>query len=593
MSDCNESSMDIGYSPNYLGMSQQVAANNNSNPPSLISIRRDSGFAHSSLDELTMGIMSSNNDNHQQYKVALAQNQPSEHNIHNLNNNPSFLLSATTSSPSIPELEGQAPIVPSMSNGVDYMLNNMLLAQQQQQNLHTTPSTSSPISHNTSYSSPSNTANSWNSTPSQMATSSSIVYGMQQQQSMVASQQVPAQQTLMSPLQCRPSHGQIQRSRQRRPQLQIMTESEFGQQIPMTVSNGNVVISNFSTSSVNWESCDMSQSSVPVTSPSMSAASNIIQAGQQGYPWGFVPSPVESSFSSSSSTPFASPSSSYTHSDILASRESSRAASPSFAHSNVYEAYLSERRFKRMDSDGSSSLIIRSRKSSTSSASSMGSQRRTSNLRESSACSLSTGPSSSSPRSNQVTSTSSPTHQCPKCGQCFAGPAVLVRHIESIHDKLLWNCVGCKSNLSRRDAVTRHINLSPMDSICRAVGTIGQVKTSNGVEVHYEISSYRAKPLDEVMSRMGKKISTALRKEIDRSKAAMQMKEVAASSGFATSNNTMPESSTTMMNVASGSLMNTINDMEMQNEDLLEDGSSKKRRRSLLLDDITLGPKRK
>ncbi|KAF9121845.1 hypothetical protein BGX30_002345 [Mortierella sp. GBA39] len=99
------------------------------------------------------------------------------------------------------------------------------------------------------------------------------------------------------------------------------------------------------------------------------------------------------------------------------------------------------------------------------------------------------------------------------------GSSVLVRHIESIHDKLLWNCVGCKSNLSRRDAVTRHINLSPMDSVCRTVGTIGQIKMLNGSEVHYEISSYKAKPLDEVMNRMGKKISATLRQEIDRAKA--------------------------------------------------------------------------
>ncbi|KAF9354571.1 hypothetical protein BGX26_007607 [Mortierella sp. AD094] len=565
----NESSMDIGYSSNYLGMNlpssnptQQASANCSSDPPSLISIRRDSGFAHSSLDELTMGIMSN--------KVALASNQPSEHNINNLNsNNTSFLLST----PVTTELEGPAPIVPSMSNGMGYMMNNvqhMLLAQQQQQqNQHSTPSISSPTSHSATYSFP------------------STAYEMQQQQ-------MPSQQALMSPLQYHPRHGQIQRPRQRKPQLQIVTESELGQQIPMTASNGNVIISSFSNPSVNWESCDMNQSSAaPVTSPSMSAASNIIQAGQQGYPWGFVSSPIESSFSSSSSTPFASPSSSYAHSDMPASCGSSRAASPSLNHSSVYDAYLSERRFKR-ESDGSSSLIIRSRKSSTSSTSSTGSQRRASNLRESSACGLSTGP--SSPRTNQVTSTSSPTHQCPKCGQCFAGPAVLVRHIESIHDKLLWNCVGCKSNLSRRDAVTRHINLSPMDSVCRAVGTIGQVKTSNGVEVHYEISSYRAKPLDEVMSRMGKKISTALRKEIDRSKAAMQMKEVAAATataGFSTANTInasgMPEASLIMMNVPRGCLLSTSDVMEMKSEgeDIL-----KQRRRSLVTEDVTLGRKK-
>lgn len=41
----------------------------------------------------------------------------------------------------------------------------------------------------------------------------------------------------------------------------------------------------------------------------------------------------------------------------------------------------------------------------------------------------------------------------------------------------------------------------------------------NGNEIHYEISSYRAKPLDEVMNRMGKKISPAMRREIDLAKA--------------------------------------------------------------------------
>jgi hypothetical protein len=132
-----------------------------------------------------------------------------------------------------------------------------------------------------------------------------------------------------------------------------------------------------------------------------------------------------------------------------------------------------------------------------------------------------------------ITTVSSPTHQCPTCNLCFAGPAVLVRHIESIHDKLLWNCVGCKSNLSRRDAVTRHINLSPMDSICRAVGTIGQIKMLNGSEVQYEVSSYKAKPLDEVMNRMGKKISAALRQEIDRAKAMAEANNAASAANVA------------------------------------------------------------
>jgi len=67
--------------------------------------------------------------------------------------------------------------------------------------------------------------------------------------------------------------------------------------------------------------------------------------------------------------------------------------------------------------------------------------------------------------------------------------------------------------------VTRHINLSPMDSVCRSTGTIGQIKMINGSELHFEVSMYKAKPLDEVMSRMGKKITPALRREIDMAKA--------------------------------------------------------------------------
>ncbi|KAG0016707.1 hypothetical protein BGZ81_011081 [Podila clonocystis] len=319
----------------------------------------------------------------------------------------------------------------------------------------------------------------------------------------VPSQQVPHFQGSLGspqPLQYHPRHGQIQRPRQKKPQLQIMTSEQQQGFAPMTFG--------YTTP------CVFEVQPTPVDSH-MTRAHPQTQHSHQGYPWGFVSSPVDSCFSSGTSTPsFASPSSSYTNSD-MPSCESSRATSPSlYPHHNPYESYLSERRLKRMED---SANIIRSRKSSTSSTSSLAS-RRMSTLRESPMSPTSS--SNTAMTSSAVITPASSSHQCPKCNQCFAGPAVLVRHIESIHDKLMWNCVGCKSNLSRRDAVTRHINLSPMDSICRSVGTIGQVKTSNGVEVHYEVSSYRAKPLDEVMSRMGKKISSALRKEIDRSKAA-------------------------------------------------------------------------
>ncbi|KAG0086896.1 hypothetical protein BGZ93_011253 [Podila epicladia] len=320
----------------------------------------------------------------------------------------------------------------------------------------------------------------------------------------VPSQQVPHFQGSLGspqPLQYHPRHRQIQRPRQKKTQLQIMTSEQQQGFAPMALG--------YTTP------CVFEMQPTPVDTH-ITRAHPQTHHNHQGYPWGFVSSPVDSCFSSGTSTPsFASPSSSYTNSD-MPSCESSRATSPSlYTHHNPYDSYLSERRLKRLED---SANIIRSRKSSTSSTSSLAS-RRMSTLRESPMSPTNSGNNTAMASSTVITPASS-SHQCPKCNQCFAGPAVLVRHIESIHDKLMWNCVGCKSNLSRRDAVTRHINLSPMDSICRSVGTIGQVKTSNGVEVHYEVSSYRAKPLDEVMSRMGKKISSALRKEIDRSKAA-------------------------------------------------------------------------
>ncbi|KAI8596675.1 hypothetical protein EDD21DRAFT_387538 [Dissophora ornata] len=319
------------------------------------------------------------------------------------------------------------------------------------------------------------------------------------------------------------SHMQRQQDHIQRPpkqaksqQLQIMTSFESGITPMYPQYTGNA---------------PNATPSSPSSSSSLTAAHNTMQSSivgpAQHYQWGPTSSPVESCSTSGSSTPsFASlsPSLSYSNSELGgASCDSSRPTSPSFNQSGYCEGYLSERRLRRFESE-SSNLIIRSRKFSTSSTSSSVSQSRMSALRESTICSSPSSPlpmAASFPTTPTTTiaSTSTPPHQCPKCGQCFAGPAVLARHVESIHDKLLWNCVGCKSNLSRRDAVTRHINLSSMDSICRAVGTIGQIKILNGTEIHNEISSYRAKPLDEVMSRMGKKISTALRREIDLAKA--------------------------------------------------------------------------
>jgi len=148
---------------------------------------------------------------------------------------------------------------------------------------------------------------------------------------------------------------------------------------------------------------------------------------------------------------------------------------------------------------------------------------------------------------------------------------VLLRHIESIHDKLLWNCVGCKSNLSRRDAVTRHINLSPMDSICRQVGAIGQIKMINGTEFHQEISSYRAKPLDEVMNRMGKKISANLRKEIDQAKVREDIESMPT---------TLPHDGGSGFDSGLEDYPMTPMELEIKNEEYNDgDGQQKRRRR--------------
>ncbi|KAG0289876.1 hypothetical protein BGZ97_006354 [Linnemannia gamsii] len=499
--------------------------------------------------------------------------------IGNDNSSPSFFLSTPTSpssispssSPSAAVINNTAssssgtPVVPSMPFGIEYPLTNeqrqFLQVQQQQQQQQFQGSAAAAVAAvvgdvHSSSSSPC-TASPWN-------TDFSMLQSQQQQQS----QQQP---TLLSPLQYHPRQGQIQRPRQRKPMLQIMTSSESEQQAMMFNNS-------LSPMSGPWES---SPSVVPMAaSPLMSAANNIVRAGQyqnhqqqqqSSYPWGFVSSPVESSFSSGSSTPlFASPSSSYAHSDMAAnsSCQSSRAASPSFAPSSLYENFLTnERRIKRMDHD-SSSLIIRSRKSSTSSTSSMASQRRASTLRESALIPSSPAATNHSSCSTPATTTtpsssSTGTHQCPKCGQRFAGPAVLVRHIESIHDKLLWNCVGCKSNLSRRDAVTRHINLSPMDSICRA-------------------------PLDEVMNRMGKKISTTLRKEIDRSKAAaLQQQQQQQHHQHQHSQQYHP-----YQHQYQAMMMEDI-EMLQEHDDMMEDELTKKRRRSSIVDEAILGRKKK
>ncbi|KAF9293514.1 hypothetical protein BGZ88_005280 [Linnemannia elongata] len=545
----NTAPTDLGCEQTYfqgmgMTMSQDASSNcttnNNGNicPPSLISIRRDSGFAPS-LDELSLGIMASdNNQDREDFKgvlhtlqetAAFQSSMMSSGIIHNDNSSSSFFISSPTSpstssssSPSTAAIintysSSASPVVPSMPVGIEYPLVNeqRQFLQVQQQHLQGSAAATIVAAVGDAHSSPSSpcTTSTWST-----------------DFSMMSSQQHQQQPTLLSPLQYHPRQGQIQRPRQRKPMLHIMTSTESEQQAMM-----------FNRSM----------------------------------------SPMSGTWESSSVAPMAA-------SPSISSCQSSRAASPSFAPSSLYENFLTnERRIKRRNSE-CSNLIIRSRKSSTSSTSSIVSQRRASTLRESALTpsSPSTANHSGCSTPAPATSTSTGTHQCPKCGQRFAGPAVLVRHIESIHDKLLWNCVGCKSNLSRRDAVTRHINLSPMDSICRAVGTIGQIKTSNGAEVHYEISSYRAKPLDEVMNRMGKKISTTLRKEIDRSKAAALQQQQQQQQQHSQQYHPYQHQYQAMM----------MEDIEMlqEHDDMMEDELTKKRRRpSMVVDEALLGCKKK
>jgi hypothetical protein len=623
-------SIGLGCEQNFLqsidmAISQNISNcdsnNNNSShqPPSLISIRRDSGFAPS-LDELSLGIMVSNQQGREDFKevlhtfqTAALQSNMVSGEIINDNNSPPFFLSTPTSPCSSTSSSSTAivnntgatsstPVVPSMPFGIDCSLSSEQRQFLQQQ---TPMVTEAPFPQYIGVQSTASTDVQSSSSPRTSSWNANF--------SMVQSQQ--QQPALMSPLQYHPRQGQIQRPRQRKPMLQIMTNAASEQAMMFN--------SSLSPMSGPWESsCDNgSNLTVPssgvasmTASPSMSAANNIVRAGQyqpqqqqpqqqqpqqqNNYPWGFVSSPVESCFSSTSSTPlFASPSSSYSHSDMAASCQSSRAASPSFAPSSLYDNFaVNERRIKRTDSD-SPSLIIRSRKSSTSSTSSLVSQRRASALRESALIPSSSATSDNNgctppPASSVTPSSSAGTHQCPKCGQRFAGPAVLVRHIESIHDKLLWNCVGCKSNLSRRDAVTRHINLSPMDSICRAVGTIGQIKTSNGAEVHYEISSYRAKPLDEVMNRMGKKISTTLRKEIDRSKAAAAMQQQQMHQQQQ-QQQYHPYQHQHLYHTMMQQQQQEMCDVEMLQGQEAEEMSKKRRRSSLAVNESALGRKKK
>jgi hypothetical protein len=100
------------------------------------------------------------------------------------------------------------------------------------------------------------------------------------------------------------------------PQCSILrSKVRFNDRVSVSLSSRSPLIHQMSMmgSSVDviaWEqpSDDMTHCSVSANSPSMAAANNIVQASQQGYPWGFVSSPIESSFSSELSTPlFASP----------------------------------------------------------------------------------------------------------------------------------------------------------------------------------------------------------------------------------------------------------------------------------------------
>ncbi|KAF9158853.1 hypothetical protein DFQ26_007171 [Actinomortierella ambigua] len=132
----------------------------------------------------------------------------------------------------------------------------------------------------------------------------------------------------------------------------------------------------------------------------------------------------------------------------------------------------------------------------------------------------------SSPSSSSATTTTTASapevHACLECDMTFAGPAVLLRHQESIHKKIAWCCMGCGSRLCRRDAVTRHMNLSPTGSVCRQVGEIGQLNKVGEEYVVVERNPYIAKPLRVVLTKMGKRLPPGLLDEEEENNGAHQ-----------------------------------------------------------------------
>ncbi|KAG0231940.1 hypothetical protein BGW42_008540 [Actinomortierella wolfii] len=187
----------------------------------------------------------------------------------------------------------------------------------------------------------------------------------------------------------------------------------------------------------------------------------------------------------------------------LPSPLSSQPSSPITSANGLASANASRHRKSSLSISSSSSL---SSSCSTSSSPSLSSGSTNNTSAPSTPCSSS----STSAAVTGVSSSGPDVHACLECDMTFAGPAVLLRHQESIHKKIAWCCMGCGSRLCRRDAVTRHMNLSPTGSVCRQVGEIGQLNKVGDEYVVVERNPYVAKPLRVVLTKMGKRLPPGL-----------------------------------------------------------------------------------
>ncbi|KAG0253084.1 hypothetical protein DFQ27_007657 [Actinomortierella ambigua] len=199
----------------------------------------------------------------------------------------------------------------------------------------------------------------------------------------------------------------------------------------------------------------------------------------------------------------------------LPSPLSSQPSSPITSATGFVSANASRHRKSSLSISSSSSL------SSTCSSSSSPSMSSGTTSKPPSVPNTPSSPSSSS--ATPTTTASAPeVHACLECDMTFAGPAVLLRHQESIHKKIAWCCMGCGSRLCRRDAVTRHMNLSPTGSVCRQVGEIGQLNKVGEEYVVVERNPYIAKPLRVVLTKMGKRLPPGLLDEEEENSGAHQ-----------------------------------------------------------------------